>query len=98
MNKNDKGLDELLALLRTNPGLIKELVFDSSNVAKLLKGAAAQQLALGVDTQRFLAYVAGPEDVYPITQCLKKTLNLCAKGTGLKVWGDCLRTTKHNPG
>lgn len=94
MNNNDKGLEELLALLKAHPELIKELVFDSSNIAKLLKSAAAQRLALGADTQTFLDYVAGPEDGYPITQCLKNTQHLCAKGTKVRL-PSCLKGTQH---
>jgi len=94
MNNNDKGLDELLALLQTHPELIKELVFDSSNITELLRSAAAQQLALGVDTQQFLRYVAGPDDGYPITQCLRGTQHLCAKGTRAQVGASCIRGTQ----
>jgi hypothetical protein len=93
MNNNDKGLEELLALLKTHPELIKELVFDSSNIKNLLS-AAAQQLTLGVDTQQFLDYVAGPQDGYPITQCLRNTQVLCAKGTKVGL-PSCLRGTQH---
>lgn len=95
MNNNDKGLEELLALLKTHPELIKELVFDSSNIKHLLS-AAAQQLTLGVDTQEFLEYVAGPQDGYPITQCLRNTQYLCAKGTKVKL-PSCLRGTQLHP-
>jgi hypothetical protein len=93
MKNNDEGLDELLALLKTHPELIKELVFDSSKITKLLRSAAAQQLALGVHTQQFLDYVAGPEDGYPITQCLHSTQHLCAKGTKVGL-PSCLRGTQ----
>ncbi|TLZ23818.1 MAG: hypothetical protein E6K29_17900 [Gammaproteobacteria bacterium] len=85
MKKNDNGLRELLELLKTHPELIKELVFDSKNIQSLLKGKAARQLALGVDARKFLAYVAGPEDGYPIALCSGGTKWLCAKGTRVVV-------------
>jgi hypothetical protein len=87
MNKNDKGLEELLELLRTHPELIKELVFDRTSIQLLLKTEAARQLVLGVDTKKFLRYVAGPEDGYPIAQCGGGTEFLCAKGTKFAVAG-----------
>jgi hypothetical protein len=91
MKKNDKGLEELLGLLKSHPELIKDLVFDSASVKRLLKGAAAQQLSLGVNTQKFLKYISGPVGGYPIAQCLRGTQTLCAKGTAV---GACLRGTR----
>ncbi|MBV9345994.1 MAG: hypothetical protein JO341_14905 [Gammaproteobacteria bacterium] len=94
MKKNDKGLEELLKLLQTHPELIKELVFDSTNIRRLLKTKAARKLALGVDTTAFLLYVAGPEDGYPVSQCLGGTKALCAKGTGVGVGLNCRKGTR----
>ncbi len=81
MKNDDKGMEELLELLKAHPELIKELVFDPTHVQTLLKSEAARQLTLGVDTKAFLMYVAGPEDGYPISQCFRGTKLLCAKGT-----------------
>jgi hypothetical protein len=81
MKKNDNGLGEVLALLRTHPKLIKELVFDPKSIQLLLKTKAARKLVLGVEATAFLKYVAGPTDGYPIAQCFKDTRLLCAKGT-----------------
>jgi hypothetical protein len=85
MKNYDKGLEELLELLKTHPELIKELVFDPTSIQSLLESKAARQLALGVDAKKFLRYVAGSEDGYPIAQCLEKTKLLCAKGSKVVV-------------
>jgi hypothetical protein len=85
MKNKDKGLGELLELLKTHPELIKELVFNSKSVKSLLKSKSARQLALGVDATTFLEYVAGPEDGYPIAQCFGGTKWLCAKGSRVLV-------------
>jgi hypothetical protein len=101
MANNDCGFDDLLALLKTNPELIKELVFDPDSVQALLTTKEAKKLALGVDPGQpvdaltFLNYVAGPDDGYPITQCLKKTTLLCAKGTKVSILA-CLGGTGKN--
>jgi hypothetical protein len=81
MKSYDKGVDELLGLLKTHPELIRELVLDPTRIQELLKSKAARQLALGVDTKAFLKYVAGPRDGYPIIQCFGGTKLLYAKGT-----------------
>jgi hypothetical protein len=94
MKKNDKGLEELLTLLKTHPELIKELVFDPTSIKALLKTKAARRLVLGVDATAFLKYVAGPKDGYPIAQCLQNTQYLCAKGTRVVLPG-CLKGTQH---
>jgi len=91
MADSDCGLDELLDLLKAHPELIKQLVFDPESIQALLSTNEAKRLAFGVDAQEpadaqtFLLYVAGPEDGYPIAQCLKKTTLLCAKGTRYSV-------------
>jgi len=87
MKKNDNGLEELLELLKTHPELIKELVFNSKSIKSLLKSKAARKLALGVDAKKFLSYVAGPEDGYPIAQCFGGTKRLCAKGSRVAACG-----------
>lgn len=92
MKKHDKGMDELLALLRTHPELIKELVFEPTRIQQLLRSKAARQLTLGVETTGFLRYVAGPRDGYPITQCFDATRLLCAKGSKLVLCGGGTRT------
>lgn len=93
MKKNDNGLEELLELLRTHPGLIRELIFDRTSIQLLLKTKAARRLVIGVDTRKFLRYVAGPEDGYPIAQCGGGTKYLCAKGTQFGL-GSCGGGTK----
>lgn len=80
--KNDKGLIELLDLLRTNPGLIDALVFDPARVKGLLKRKGARRLVLGVSTRAFLRYVSKSPEGGPIGICLKRTAQLCAAGTG----------------
>lgn len=96
MKKNDNGLGELLELLKTHPELIKELVFDPTSIKPLLRSKAARRLVLGVDAKKFLRYVAGPQDGYPIAQCLKQTKLLCAKGS--KVVVACGGGTKYGCG
>jgi hypothetical protein len=86
MKKKDKDLDELLQLLRKNPRLMKELVFDPSNIKSLLASKGARRL-LSQPVKDFLEYVAGPQDGYPIAQCFKGTKILCAKGTLVCVGG-----------
>jgi hypothetical protein len=80
VKKNDKDLDELLELLRKNPKLMRELVFDPGNIKSLLANKAARRL-LSQPVTKFLAYVAGAKDGYPIAQCFNGTKVLCAKGT-----------------
>ena len=94
MKNKDNGLDELLALLRANPELIKELIFDPANVKRLLKSEAARELVIGQDTEAFLRYIAGPDDGYPIAQCLKQTKYLCAKGTRHVACGGGTKSSK----
>jgi hypothetical protein len=91
MKNKDNGLRELLEVLKTHPELIKELVFDSKSIKSLLKSKAARKLVLGVDAKKFLSYVAGPEDGYPIAQCFGGTRWLCAKGSKVIV---CVGGTK----
>jgi hypothetical protein len=99
MANGNCGLDELLDLLKKNPGLIKELIFNPETIQELLGTNEARKLALGVDAQQtadpqtFLNYVAGPDDGYPIAQCLKKTTIMCAKGTRFVA---CYGGTKQN--
>jgi hypothetical protein len=80
--KNDKGLAELLELLRTRPDLIDALVFDPARVKGLLQQKAARRMVLGVSTKAFLRYVSGSSDGGPIAICLRRTVQLCAVGTG----------------
>ncbi len=99
MKNKDNGLGELLELLKTHPELIKELVFDPTRIKPLLRSKAARRLVLGVDTKKFLSYVAGPDDGYPVAQCFGGTKYLCAKGTKHVVCGggtkiDCGGGTK----
>jgi hypothetical protein len=94
MKKNDKGLGELLALLKNYPDLTKELVFDPISVTRLLKSRAARRLVIGAKATAFLEYLADPEDGYPIAQCFRQTKYLCAKGTKLVLCGSGTQPTK----
>lgn len=92
-NKNDNGLGELLDMLKKNPTLMKEIVFNSENVNKMLKSKAARRLVEGVDAtswtlvdaKAFLKYVAGQGGGHPIAHCFTGTMVLCAKGTKVAV-------------
>jgi hypothetical protein len=100
-NDPDKGLDELLDLLKQNPKLIRDLIFNRENVIGLLGGKAARRLALGVDAttyvgaKDFLTYVADSTDGYQIAQCFNSTKALCAKGTKAAV--KCAGGTQSGP-
>jgi hypothetical protein len=102
MNNNDNGLDELLDLLKKNPRLVKEIVFNPEIVMSMLGSKAARRLVKGVDATvlvdatTFLKYVAGPIDGYPIAHCFKRTVVLCAKGTkyGVKCAGGTKPTVR----
>lgn len=85
-NRHDKGLEELLNLLKDRPYLIRELVFDTAGLRKLLSTKAARQLTLGPEPTDFLTYTASSEGGYPIAQCLEQTKYLCAKGTGAQLY------------
>jgi len=80
MKNNDKGMRDLLKLLKTHPDAMNALVFDPRSIRRVLRGKA-RQLALGVDTQAFLSYVARPGNGGPIALCLRRTALLCAKAT-----------------
>jgi hypothetical protein len=97
-NKYDKGLGELLDLLKKNPRLMKELVFEPNNCERLLaklKNKAARKLVKGPSepVEEFLAYVAQDQDGYPIAQCFNETRALCAKGTRRGLCGGGTETT-----
>jgi hypothetical protein len=92
MKNYDKGLGELLKLLRRRPDLIREIVFDTDRLRKLLRRKAARQLTLGPEPTDFLNYTAGSADGYPVAQCLQRTSVLCAKGTGISL--KCGQRTK----
>jgi hypothetical protein len=79
MKNNDKGMGELLDVLKVHPELISALVFDPESIKRLLRSKAARRLVLGVDIRAFLSYVAGPEDGGPIALCLQRTRVLCPK-------------------
>jgi hypothetical protein len=98
-NKYDKGLDELLELLKKNPKLMKELVFEPNNCAQLLaqlNGRGAREM-VGKPVKRFLEYVAGGRDGYPIGQCFGGTQALCAKGTKCGLCGGGTEPTSITP-
>jgi hypothetical protein len=79
MKKNDKGIGELLDLLKTHPELISALVFDPVSIKRLLKSKSARRLVLGVDTRAFLRYVAGPKNGGPIAMCRRHSRIICPK-------------------
>jgi hypothetical protein len=76
MKNNDKGMRELLKLLKAHPELISALVLDPRSVRRLLKGKAARKMTLGIDTRALLEYVAGPGGG-PIAMCLVRTARFC---------------------
>ena len=92
MKNYDKGLGQLLDLLKKRPDLLREVVFDTIRLRKLLRNKAARQLTLGPEATDFLRYVGGSIDGYPITSCLQNTTVLCAKGTGISL--KCGQRTK----
>ena len=79
MKKNDKGMGELLDLLKIHPELISALVFDPANIKRLLKSKGARKLVIGVDTRAFLRDLAGPEEGGPIVVCRRRTRILCRR-------------------
>jgi hypothetical protein len=81
MTKKDKGMGELLELLRVHPKLISALVFDPKSVKRLLRSKAARRLVLGVNVRAFLSHLARSEDGAPVALCLRGTAVLCPKGT-----------------
>jgi hypothetical protein len=92
MKNYDKGLGQLLELLRKRPDLIREIVFDTARVRRLLRNKAARQLTLGPKPTDFLQYMGGSIDGYPISSCQQLTQVLCAKGTGISL--KCGQKTK----
>jgi len=78
MNNNDNGMSELLELLKAHPDLVREIVFDSGKLSRLLESEEARELVHGVD---FLKYMASTRDGYPIAVCAECTEYFCAKGT-----------------
>jgi hypothetical protein len=94
MKKKDKGMGELLELIRTRPELISALVFDPKSVKRLLRSKAARRLVRGVNVRAFLSRVAGPADGdAPIALCLRRTAVLCPKGTRRAQVEGCPRDT-----
>jgi hypothetical protein len=86
MKKKQKGMGELLALIKTRPELVTALVFDPASVKRLLRSKAARRLVLGVNVRAFLRYVAGPKDGGPIVICRRtaapcKVTFVCPGGT-----------------
>ena len=85
MKNYDKGLGALLDLLKKHPELLREVVFDTKGIRKLLGNKAARQLTLGPEPTAFLQYMGGSIDGYPISSCQQSTQVLCAKGTGISL-------------
>jgi hypothetical protein len=96
MKNNDKGMGELLELLKTHPKLVSALVFDPTSVNRLLRSKAARRLILGVDTRAFLRYIVGPENGGPMAVCSRKTAAVC-KGTQHLLCSGGTRPTKALP-
>jgi len=88
---NNKGLGELLGLLKGHPELVDALVYDPKRVRRFLKTEAAQQL-ISDDTRTFLRYVSGSAEGASLALCLGGTNLLCAGAT--KVGQPCLQGTK----
>ena len=90
--KNDRGMNELLALLKAHPELIRDLVFDPNSIMRVLRSKASRRLVRGQNVQEFLLRMANPKDGYPIAQCYKQTRVLCGKGTVI-----CVGNTNPHP-
>jgi hypothetical protein len=80
-NIKDEGFEELLEFLRKHPEVVREIVFHSENLERLLSGKARGGIG------EFLSYLGGPDDGYPIALCGGATKYLCAKGTKLQLCG-----------
>jgi hypothetical protein len=79
--KKDAGMGELLGLLRTQPHLVRALIFDHAKVKRLLKSAAARRLIPGVDAMtdipRFRIEVndgSDPTTPFVSFKCLRRTI------------------------
>jgi hypothetical protein len=83
--KNDKGMRELLKLLRAHPDLMTALVFDPPAIRRLLKSKAARQLTRGVNTMEFFRQVARSGNGGPVALCMQGTASLCGKATSAKL-------------
>ena len=81
MKKKDKGISELLEMLKTHPELISALVLDPTRVKRLLRSKAARRLVGGVNTTDFLAKVAESGGGGPIALCMYETARLCGAFT-----------------
>jgi hypothetical protein len=88
---NNKGMGELLGLLKDHPELVDALVYDPKRVRRFLKTEAARRL-IGTDTEVFLRYVSGSGEGASLALCLGGTKLLCAGAT--KVGLPCLHGTK----
>jgi hypothetical protein len=85
MKKYEKGLGQLIDFLKKHPEILREVVFDTKGIRKLLGNKAARQLTLGPGPTDFLQYMGGSIDGYPISSCQQSTQVLCAKGTGISL-------------
>ena len=92
MNKKDNSFDELLDLLKENPGAIREIMFHPEKIPKLLKSRTARRLARDGSTRQFLDYMSSPADGVPLAFCYGGTQSLCGKGTMA-----CVGSTKPSP-
>jgi len=102
MKKKDKGMNELLGLLRAHPELIRDLVFDPYSIMKVLRSRSARRLVRGQDVEAFLMRMAAPVHGLPISQCYGGTQSLCGKGTMACVGNTnphptCVGNTTPNP-
>lgn len=52
--KNDKAVQELLALIKAHPELIHAIMFNPVTVKRLLKSPEARRLVLGKEAKEFL--------------------------------------------
>ena len=92
MKKNDRGMTELLDLLKTHPGLVRDLVFDPGSILWVLKNKSARRLVRNREVRRFLTRMAAPAGGYATSQCYSGTQTLCGKGTLA-----CVGNTKPTP-
>lgn len=102
MANNDYAFQALLDLIKKNPQLINQVVFDQASIRALSTTEAAKKLAEGVDPPQFvdaptfLQMMGSPADGYPAAMCQQQTTLVCGKGTGFAVLSCGGGTSGHN--
>ena len=70
---SERGLRELLKVLRAHPELANAVVFDPAKVKRLLKTPAARSLLVGVDAGTLLMSVSNSTGDTPLALCMQLT-------------------------